>query len=97
METARAGPGNASISRQRQVSDEKGTVVDNAAEELELIAMSKRPTRLLPHGTIVRTTLGPSVQEATPLKKIWCVKLMDDAHAPEIMSGQLNVIKIKRI
>ena len=31
--------------------------------------------------------------EATPLKKIWCVKLMDDAHAPEITSGQFNVVK----
>ena len=29
---------------------------------------------------IVRTNLESSVQEATPLKKIWCVKLMDDAH-----------------
>ena len=27
------------------------------------------------------------------MKKIWCVKLMDDAHTPEIMSGQLNMIK----
>ena len=26
-------------------------------------------------------------------KKMWCVKLMDDAHAPEIVSGQLNMIK----
>ena len=43
--------------------------------------------------TVVRTNLEPSVQEATPLKKIWCVKLMVDAHAPEIISGQLNVIK----
>ena len=33
------------------------------------------------------------MQEATPLRKIWCVKLMDDAHAPEIMSGQMNVVK----
>ena len=79
--------------RDRYTSDEEGTVVDNAADELELIAVSKHPTRLLPHGTVVRTNLEPSVQEATPLKKIWCVKLMDDAHAPEIMSGQLNVIK----
>ena len=46
-------------------------MVDNAADELELIAVSKRPTRLLPHGTVVRTNLEPSVQEATPLKKIW--------------------------
>ena len=78
--------------RDRYTSYER-TVVDNAADELELIAVSKRPTRLLPHGTVVRTNLEPSVQEATPLKKIWCVKLMDDAHAPEIMSGQMNVVK----
>ena len=77
----------------RYTSDEEGTVVDNAADELELIAVSKRPTRLLTHGTVVRTNLEPSVQETTPLKKIWCVKLMDDAHAPEIMSGQKNVVK----
>ena len=79
--------------RDRYTSDEDGTVVDNAADELELIAVSKRPTRLLPHGAVVRTNLEPSVQEATPLKKIWCVKLMDDAHAPEIMSGQMNVVQ----
>ena len=79
--------------RGRYTSDEEGTVVDNAADELELIAVSKRPTRLLPHGTVVRTNLEPSVQEATPLKNIWCVKLMDNAHAPEIISGQLNVVK----
>ena len=78
--------------RDRYTYDE-GTVVDNATYELELIAVSKRPTRLLPHGTVVRTYLEPSVQEATPLKKIWCVKWMDDAHAPEIMSGQLNMVK----
>ena len=79
--------------RDRYISDEEGTVVDNAADELELIAVLKRPTRLLPYGTVVRTNLEPSVQEATPLKKIWCVKLMDDAYAPEIMSGQMNVVK----
>ena len=79
--------------RDRYTSDEEGTVVDNAADELELISVSKRPTRLLPHGTVVRTSLEPSVQEATPLKKIWCFKLMDDAHDPEIMSGQMNVVK----
>ena len=62
------------------------TVVDNATDELELIAVSKRPTRS-------RTNLKPSLKEATPLKKIWCVNLMDDAHAPEIRSGQLNVVK----
>ena len=79
--------------RDRYSSDEKGTVVDMAADELELIAVSKQPTRLLPNATVVRTNLETSVQEATPLKKIWCVKLMDDAHAPEKKSGQLNVVK----
>ena len=74
-------------------SDEEGTVVDNAADELELITVSKHPTRLLPHGTVVRNNLEPSVQEATPLKKIWCVRLMDDSHATEVKSGQLNVVK----
>ena len=67
--------------RDRYTSDEEGTVVDNAADELELIAVSKRPSRFLPLCTVVRTNLEPSVQEATPLKKIGCVKLMDDAHA----------------
>ena len=67
--------------RDRYTSNEEGTVVDNAADELELIAVSKRPSRFLPLGTVVRTNLEPSVQEAPPLKKIGCVKLMDDAHA----------------
>ena len=80
--------------RDRYTSDEEGTVVDNAADELELIAVSKRSTRLLPHGTVVRTKLEQSVQEAAPLKKIRCVKLMNDAHGPEIISGQLNATKM---
>ena len=49
--------------RDRYTSDEEGTVVDNAADELELIAVLKRPTRLLPQVTVVRTNLEPSVQE----------------------------------
>ena len=51
-------------------SDEEGTVVDKAADELKLIAVSIRPTKLLSHGTVVRTNLEPYVQEAIPLKKI---------------------------
>ena len=39
--------------RDRYTSDEEGTIVDNAADELELIAVSKRPTILLPHATVV--------------------------------------------
>ena len=59
--------------RDRYTSEEEGTEVDNAADELELIAVSKHPTRLLPHATVIRTNLEPSLQEATPLKKILCV------------------------
>ena len=32
-------------------------MVDYAADEFELIAVLKRPTRLLPHGTVVHTNL----------------------------------------
>ena len=66
--------------RDKYTSNEEGTVVDNATDELDLISVSKRPTRLLPHVKVLRNNLEPSVQEATPLKNIWCVKLMDDAH-----------------
>ena len=45
--------------RDRYTSDEEGTVFDKAADELELIAVSKRPTRLLAHATVVRTNLEP--------------------------------------
>ena len=65
--------------RDRCNTDEEGTVVDNAADDLELIELMKRPTRLLSHATVVRTNLELSVYEATPLKKKWCVKLMEDS------------------
>ena len=72
--------------RDRYTSDEEDTVVDHAADELELKAVLKRPTRLNPHATVVCTTLEPLDEEATLLKKIWCVKRLEDAHPPEIVS-----------
>ena len=45
------------------------------------------------HITVVCTNLEPSEQEAKSLTKIWCVKLMDYAHAQGIISGKLNVMK----
>ena len=62
-------------------SDEEGTVVAHAADELELIAVSKRPTKLLPHATFVHTNLEPLEQEATPLKsyevlKRWTISML---------------------
>ena len=58
-----------------------------------MIAVTKRPIRLIPHAAVIRTNLEPLEQEATPLKKIWCVEMLDDAYAPEINSGQLNVME----
>ena len=55
--------------RDLYTSDEKGTVIDNAADEPELISVSKLPTRKLPHAKVIRTNLEPLEQEATPLKK----------------------------
>ena len=55
--------------------------------------MSKRSARLLPRATVTRTSLEPLEQEAPRLKKIWCVKMMDDAHSSEIICGQLNIMK----
>ena len=37
-------------------SDEKVTVFDHAADELELIAVSKRPTKQLPPATVIRSS-----------------------------------------
>ena len=47
--------------RDAYTSDEECTVIYNAADKLELIAVSERSTRLLPHATVVRTNLQPSV------------------------------------
>ena len=45
--------------RDRYTSDVEGTVFDKAADELELIVVSKRPTSLLAHATVIRTNLEP--------------------------------------
>ena len=50
-------------------------VFDNAADDLETIAFSKRSICLLPQKEVVRTDLQPFRQETQPLAKIWCVKL----------------------
>ena len=58
--------------RDRYTSDEKGTVVDNAADELELLAVLKRLTKMILHATVVRTNLETLEQEATTSKKMVC-------------------------
>ena len=57
-------------------------VFDNAADDLETIAVPKRSISLLPQKEVVRTDLQPFKQETQPLAKIWRVKMEEDTHQP---------------
>ena len=69
------------------------TVFDNAADDLETIAVSKRSMSLLPQKKVVRTDLQPFRQETEPLAKVWCVKMEDDTHQPDETNSHLRVTK----
>ena len=66
---------------------------DNASDDLETIAVSKRSMSLLPQKEVVRTDLQPFKQETQPLAKIWCIKMEEDTHQPNEMSCQMRVMK----
>ena len=68
-------------------------VFDNAADDLETIAVSKRSISLLPQKEVVRTYLQPFEQETQPLVKIWCVKMEEDTHQPNELNSQMRVMK----
>ena len=68
-------------------------VFDNAADDLETIAVSKRSMSLLPQKEVVRTDLQPFKQETQPLAKIWCVKMEEDTHQPNELNSQMRVMK----
>ena len=51
--------------RQRYTTNEESTEVDSAADDLEMIALSTRPTRLLPHATVNRSNLEPLEESNT--------------------------------
>ena len=68
-------------------------VFDNAADDLETIAVSKPSISLLPQKEIVRTDLQPFKQETQPLAKIWCVKMEEDTHQPNELNSQMRVMK----
>ena len=68
-------------------------VFDNAANDLETIAVTKLSISLLPQKEVVRTDLQPFEQETQPLVKIWCVKMEDDTHQPDEMNSQMRVMK----
>ena len=68
-------------------------VSDNAADDLETIAVSKSSISLLPQKEVVRTDLQPFKQETQPLAKIWCVKMEEDTHQPNELNSQMRVMK----
>ena len=68
-------------------------VFDNASDDLETIAVSKRSISLLPQKEVVRTDLQPFKQETQPLAKIWCVKMEEDTHQPNELNSQMRVMK----
>ena len=68
-------------------------IFDNAADDLEMIAVSKRSRSLLPQREVVRTDLQPFKQETQPLAMIWCVKMEEDTHQPNEMNCQMRVMK----
>ena len=57
-------------------------VFDNAADDLETIAVLKLSMSLLPQKEVIRTDLQPFEHETQPLAKIWCVKKEEDTHRP---------------
>ena len=61
-------------------------------EELERIAVSRKPFRELSCNSNVRTNLVPEV-DMKIVKRIVCVKLNDDIHNPGEMNGQIMALK----
>ena len=61
-------------------------------EELEKIAVSRKPFRELSCNSNFRTNLVPE-DDRKSMKKIVCVKLKDDIHSPGEMNGQMMALK----
>ena len=61
-------------------------------EELEKIAVSRKPFRELSCNSTVRTNLVPE-DDRKIMKRIVCVKLKDDIHNPGEMNGQIMALK----
>ena len=61
-------------------------------EELERIAVSRKPYRELSCNSNVRTNLVPE-DDMKIVKRMICVKLSDDIHKPGEMNGQIMALK----
>ena len=67
-----------------------GRIFDNAADDLETIAVSKLSISLLPRKELFRTDLQPLKQETQPLAMIWCVKMEEDTHQNNELNSQMR-------
>ena len=61
-------------------------------EELEMIAVSRKPLRELLSISNKRTNLEPE-SDREVLRRIVCVKLMDDFHNPGELNGQMMAMR----
>ena len=61
-------------------------------EEIEKIAVSRKPFSELPCNSNVRTNLVTE-DDRKIMKRIICVKLKDDIHNPGEMNGQIMALK----
>ena len=61
-------------------------------EELEMIAVSRKPFRELSSSLNIRTNLEPEGDKKV-LRRIVCVKLRDNIHNPGEMNGQMITLK----
>ena len=68
-------------------------VFDNAADDLETIAVSKHSISLLPQKEVVSTDLQPFKQETQPFAKFGCVKMGEDTHQHNELNSQMRVMK----
>ena len=68
-------------------------VFDNAADDLKMIAASKRLMSQLLQKEAVRIDLQPFKEETKQLANIWCVKIEDDAHQLNEPNSHLRVMK----
>ena len=69
-----------------------GEQEEQGGEELEKIAVSRKPFRELSCNSNVRTNLVPE-DDTKIAKRIICVKLKDDIHNPGEMNGQIMALK----
>ena len=68
-------------------------VFDNAADDLETIAVSKRSISLLPQNEVVRTDLQPFKQKTQTLAKNWYAQMEENTHQPNELNIQMKVMK----